>query len=475
MKRYIGLFILTAAVFTQYSCKKQLDALPNDALVEGNTITNQQSANIALNGVYYRFANASSVQTNWLEEEINGGILTGFLDDGINTDADAQNDLGNTAMNDQWGTYYTLVNAANGVIQGVEPLNSSIFSNNRKAQILAEAKFMRAYAHFKLLLWFGQWWNINSNYGVILRNNFITSTNIPQARANVKDTYNFILNDVNTAIDSAADNNGNIYVNKWSAMALKMRVLLSRGQGDDYTQCISIANSIINNGPFKLEANLQDIFYSKGLSSAEVMLGVQPQPSQGAYYYNTSGNYVVRNTYYVATGALDSLLANDPRQAWIVGDTAAYGKGFYFIKYVQPALATTQLSEVAYAFRLSEVYLMEAEALARSGGSLATAKGLLETVMSHAGVTDFTAVDAANTSDALLKQIYYEYVKNFIGEDGQCYWALLRFPLTASSGLTTVTKLRPTITSMDQYILPIPHDEFTSNPLIGNQNPGYSK
>ena len=469
MKKYTGILFTAIFVWVQFGCKKQLDALPNDALVDGNTITSQQTANIALNGVYYRFANASAISTDWLDNEIDGGILTGYMDDGTNTLAEATNVLGKTPMNSEWGKEYTLINAANNVIQGVNKLDDKIFSNNRKQQILAEARCLRAYGHFKLLSWFGQWYDVNSAYGVLLRKDFITSTNFPQARATVKDSYDFILDDINYAIDNAALSGKNINVNKWTAMALKMRVLLNRGQGDDYTQCVTLGDSIISNGPYTLEANLQDIFYSKGLSSNEVMLGIQPQPGQDGYYYNTSGNYVVRSSYYVVTDALNDLLANDPRKTWIIGDAGARGKGYFFIKYVQPSLTTTLISEVAYAFRLSEVYLMEAEAIARSGGSLNTARDLLKTVLAHAGVTDFTAVDAAVTADDLETQLYYEYVRNFIGEDDMYYRALLRFPLA------TVTQLRPTITSKEQYILPIPHDEFTTNPLIGDQNPGYAK
>lgn len=454
----------------QYGCKKQLNALPNDALVDGNAITSQQTANTALNGVYYRFANANATQTNWSKNEIAAGFVTGFLDDGNNTTVESKNNLASSSFSSsEWNADYTIINSANGVITGVNKLSSSIFSAGRKQQILAEARFLRAWAHYKLLNWFGQWWNMNSNYGVVLRDQFITSNNIPKARANVKDTYDFILGDINYAIDSAAVSSSNVYVNKYTAMALKMRVLLNRGQADDYTEVISLANNIINNSPYKLETNLKDIFYTKGLSSTEVMLGIKPQAGQEAYYYNTSGTYVRRSAYYVATPALNTLLTGDPRQAWIIGNAGATKKGFYFIKYVTPSLTTTTTTEVAYAFRLSEIYLMQAEAIARSGGDLNTAKSILKNIMAHAGVVTAPAVDAAVTADDVERQIYYEWVRNFIGEDDMYYWALLRFPPA------TVTQLRPTITTTDQYILPIPHNEFLNNPLIGDQNPGYAK
>ncbi|HEU4551381.1 MAG TPA: RagB/SusD family nutrient uptake outer membrane protein [Chitinophaga sp.] len=476
MKNIITILFAILIVCSQYSCTKQLDAPPKDALVEGNAITNQQTANTALNGVYYRFANATQTATDWGDNEVHAGILTGMLDDGRNTLNEASNILGKTGFNSDWGRYYTLVNAANGVIDQVTALDDNLFSNGRKEQILAEAKFMRAFGTFKVLLFMGQWFDINSKYGALLQDKFITATTYAHARSNVKDSYQFILDDLDYAVHNAALTSSNVYVNKWTAMALKMRVLLSRGQSGDYMQCATLGDSIINFGGYTLEPNTKDIFYTKGLASKEVILAVAPQANQGGYYYNTSGLYVNRSSFYVATSALDSLLTGDPRRQWYIGAENTHKDGtYFFIKYVQPALATTQLSEVAYAIRLAEVYLMTAEATIRSGGSLATAKTLIHAVQATAGITatdntsSYLAVENAGTANALLLQNYYEYVKSFAGEDDQYYFALLRFPLL------TVTTLRPTITSTEQFIYPIPHSEFLNNPLIGDQNPGYSK
>ena len=89
--------------------------------------------------------------------------------------------------------------------------------------------------------------------------------------------------------------------------------------------------------------------------------------------------------------------------------------------------------------------------------------------MSKAGVTDFSAIDNANTSGELLLQIYYETVRSLVGEDGQEWMALLRLDFN------TVKQIKPTILAQTQYILAIPHSEFVYNPQIGDQNPGYSK
>jgi hypothetical protein len=38
-----------------------------------------------------------------------------------------------------------------------------------------------------------------------------------------------------------------------------------------------------------------------------------------------------------------------------------------------------------------------------------------------------------------------------------------------------VLSVKPAITDKNHFILPIPKEEFDKNPMIGDQNPGYSK
>lgn len=454
-----------------FGCKKQLDKLPDNAKVEGNAITDQPSAIVALNGVYFRFANASNTRTDWSVNQIMGGRFSGYLVDATGNGGanDEINAFDNTGYISQWGRYYSLVNAANGVIGAVEGLADNKFVAGKKQQILGEARFLRAYGHFKLLSYFGQWFDVNSAYGVIIQDQFITLTNKDKARGTVKECYDFILTDIDYAIANAPVTGPNVYAGKWTAMALKMRVLLSRGQGDDYAQTVTLANSIINEGPYALEPNLRDLFYTKGLASTEVMLGIKPQANQDQVYENMSGNFIGRSFIYGANQNLINLYNNDPRKAWIIGTQYRTSAFNYFIKFVQPTRISTVVSETAYAFRLTEVYLMQAEAMVRSGGALAPAKTRLKEVLSKSGLTDFTAVDAANTTDELLRQIYLEYVRNMVGEDGIEWMALLRLPFAM------VQQLRPTITNKIQYILPIPKAEFLQNPKTGEQNPGYSR
>ena len=473
MKRIIYV-MLGAVMIAGVACNKELGKLPENAKVDGNTILDQRTSEIALNGVYYRFANvqAENNVTSWMEHEVSPAVFAGYMGYGYGADGAEINNYKNSSFtNVYWNTSYAIINAANGVIKGVTALADNAFTGNRKKQILAEARFMRAYGHFKLLSYFGQWFDLNSPYGALLRNEFVTVGEIAKARSSVKDSYTSILSDLDEAIINAPADNKNIYVTRWAAMALKMRVLMSHGQPVDYPVVTALADSIILNSHYTLEPSMKDLFYVKGLTSPEVILGVQAQQNQESYYYVLSRQYWPgASSLYTAKTALKDLLAGDPRGAWMVGTAnPSTDDSYYFLKYIQQGHNPTQLTETAYAIRLSEVYLLKAEAIVRAGGSLGAARDILKNIMAHAGVTNFAAIDNAVSVNDVLKQLYLETSRNLVGEDGQEWMALLRLPTAL------IAELRPTANDKIKYILPIPHDEFLMNPAIGPQNPGYQQ
>lgn len=477
MKLYT-LFALAAVIITLNACKKELGALPKNSKVESNTILDEGTAQTSLNGVYYNFANASTTKVGWSSHQIQPAEFAGYLGYGYGFGAAEDNLNGNVTIS-YWDECYRTLNAANGLIQGINKLADNKFSGNRKKEILSEAKFLRAYSHFKLLCYFAEWYKPASTQGVLLRDELSTISNIPKARSSVKESYDFILKDLSEASTEGKAENPNYYATKWAGMALKMRVLITRGQSTDYTEVISLANNIIENSPYVLEEKAEDIFHSKGLASAEVILGLKPQANQASDYYSKSAQYWPgASSLYVATGNLKNLYIDDPREAWMIGsDTKSdYSPGtFFFAKYHPENTPVTVVSETDYAIRLTEVYLLKAEAIVRSGGNLAEAKALVHLIQQKAGITatlntsPYMAVESASTAASLLVEIYKETAKSLVAEDGIEWMALLRLPFE------TVKVLKPTINSQTQYVFPVPISEFIYNPSFGEQNTGYAK
>lgn len=466
------MYIFLASLIIVASCNKELGKLPENAKVEGNTIIDQKTAIVGLNGAYYQFANVQSSNnvTSWMINEVIPGYYSGYL--GYGYDGTDEEDNIYNINDDTWWTYsYSIINAANGVIQAVEALADGAFTGNTKKQILSEARFLRAYGHFKLLSYYAEWFDVSSSYGVLLRHELVTLSNISKKRSTVAESYKSIMDDLDYAIANGPDSTSNIYASKWAAMVLKMRVLMSHGQLADHTAVINLANEVINSNKYQLEGKAIDIFRTKGLTSKEVILGVKPQQNQEAYYYNLSRQYWPgASALFVAKTKLKDLLQDDPREAWLIGTANTYTPGtFFFTKYIAQGSTPTVITETAYAIRLSEVSLLKAEAIVRSGGNPADAKNLLKDIMGRGGVTNFQAIDDAATNDELLKQVYFEISRNLVGEDGQDWLALLRMPFSF------VQATKPTITDKIQYILPVPHNELQNNPAFGDQNKCYQR
>jgi hypothetical protein len=470
----LALAILTVML---YACKKELGALPQNAKVDANTVLDQATALTALNGAYYTFANATIAKTGWQNHQTIPGMLAGYLSYGYGTYAEEENRNASFSSH-YWAESYILLNAANGVIKGVNALPDSKFTGNKKREIIAETHFLRAYAHFKLLTFYGEWYKADSQFGALLRDELSALGNISKARSTVKGSYDFILTDLDDVIANGPAANPNYYATKWAGMALKMRVLMSRGATTDYAEIISLANNLIQNSPFVLEPNVQDVFRKNGLASKEVILGIKPQAAQELNVYSKTRQYWPgASSLFTATAGLRILLDNDPRQAWLIGakNPQSLKESYFFTKYIAQGLTGTVVSETDYALRLTEVYLLKAEAIVRSGGSLADAKNVIHQVQEKAGITatvnsiPYFAVENAGTQPALLMEIYKENIKSLVGEDGLEWLALLRLPFE------TVKQLKSTITNQSQYILPVPKTEFLYNPAFGDQNPGYSK
>lgn len=460
------------------SCDKQLSEPPANARVNGTAITDQKSAEVVLNGVYLRFANVSSIvgspnTTQWTNNNVSGGLLSGALIYGFYQGADEINDNANSRhVPALWGYCYKLINEANGLIEGVNILADSKFSENKKNEIIAQARFLRAYGNFKLLMFFGEWFKEDSQYGVLLREELSTLSGIPKKRSTVKESYAAILEDLDFAIEHAPAENPNYYATKWCAMLLKMRVLMNKGIPTDYATVVTLADDIIQHSGYALEGNLKDLFLSKGLASKEVMLSVKPQANQEisfvilsrAYYPGASDSYMCSQFFR-------DLLVADPRGAWMVGpkneESDANPGSYYFTKFIPFGAEPSQLTESIYAMRLSEVYLLKAEALIRGDIDKEKARQTIKLVMSNAGVTNFTSVDDATSTADLLLQNYLEVVRNLTGEDAIEWYTLLRLPIDM------VKQLKPTIASNRQFYFPIPGTELDNNPLFGPQNPGY--
>ena len=121
-------------------------------------------------------------------------------------------------------------------------------------------------------------------------------------------------------------------------------------------------------------------------------------------------------------------------------------------------------------FRLADVMLIKAEALARSGGSLGTALSLVNSVRQRAGADALPSFSANPLDD-----IFNERTREMFWE-GQRRTDLIRFD-KYTSGYNWPFKGGPKA-GMDvaptRALFPLPTTDIVANPnLVGHQNPGY--
>lgn len=475
MKQHIIVVILTITGCFLWGCKKQLSVFPTTSEVDGNVIVDKKSAQTALNGIYYLFANAgfdNNQNPSILWYTVNETIpseLSGMCTYPLGGSEFADHTYNSASYNVDaiWSYGYKIVNAANGFIKNIEPVQS--ISETEKKKMIAEARFLRAFGNQELLFYYGQYQDQSSPYGIILRDEFVTVNDINLPRSSVQEAYKAIIADIDYAIANLDDRNsqGIYYANKWTAMLLKARVLINRRGDGDNAVVINLCKDIIANSAFSLEEHVKDVFLTKGLSSSEVMLGIKPYPNE-TYKYN---QYLY---YYqdIASGLMISMFTGDPRAQWVIQPVfyPYTGSDISAITKYYPGDAATSdpvaIANNSYAMRLTEAYLLEAEAIAASGEGLSEAKSLLKTVLQHAGYSDFSKLDEANTAEEMRVLIIKEEMKNFVAEAGQDWQAIRRLPFA------TLQQLVPTVKSKDLLILPIPQDEIKRNNQI-KQNPGY--
>lgn len=474
-----GAFFTIIAGMT--SCNNQLSALPTQEKVEDNLIVDAASAQVALNGIYYTYANCGTDYYDILSTQCApaqelypadfAGTVVYYQGPYYMETHDMTSLIQFSSF--MWPYFYQVLSAANGVLEQMDKTSESMFTGNRRNEILGEATFMRALAHYNLMHWFTQFWNYDSKYGLLIRTSTVKAGTIAKDRSTVKESYDCILTDLDYAIANCPDTNPNYYANKWIAKGLKARVLMMRGQGTDYADAAAICKDIIDNGPYSLEANLEDIFHSKGLSSTEVMFGIQPKDGQSnvldSYYYRSTAQFYPTDNFL-------ALFDNDPRKDWLFDTqqtTNYYGQtvtATTICKHMTKAskVAST-LEESQYQMRLTEMYLLRAEALVYTSGVNEESKTLLKTVLGHAGITDFSAVDNANTKEELLKQIFNETLRSLFCESGREMDMMMRMPSSI------VTAFNPAYSVENANIMPIPVSEFQYNKGLQEQNPGYSK
>lgn len=370
-----------------------------------------------------------------------------------------------------WATIYTGVASANAIINAPKPDIPAALDDEYN-HILGEAHTLRGLMFFDLVRLYGQHYTFTTgatHLGIPLV--FESDPESQPARNTVAEVYTQVIQDMTTAIgllENTPRGGSTATLSAWSAKALLSRVYLHQ---EDWANAESMANDVIENGPYSLvdNAGYMDMWVNDYGSESIFEISMTENDNRGA---DALGRMYIEEGYgdYLPSNDLYSLIpVGDVRQGYFKVDAnlADDFAPFRLDKY--PSIPGTNNTRVA---RLSEMYLIRAEAAAMQGGAAKEAIAQTDiTTIRQRGLAAAAAVTA--TGQALLDEVALER-RIELAFEGHRLWDLMRkqHDMVRTQCTSTVPAACTVTYPDDRFVLPIPANEQDANPNI-EPNPGY--
>ena len=185
MKKYIKYCLMAGMFsFTFASCSLlgPIDDIhPENVLDDETVITDARSAAIAVNGIYDGWRSKSSIYNAMF---LRTGVLQSSTVSGARSFMNGDIQDNNVIVEETYIYLYYIINQANSVLKAldkdVKGLSAEDNLNYQK-----EAKFNRAMANFMLLRLYGEFWNLDSQYGIVLNDEPVRD-NVSKKRSTVR-------------------------------------------------------------------------------------------------------------------------------------------------------------------------------------------------------------------------------------------------------------------------------------------------
>lgn len=354
----------------------------------------------------------------------------------------------NFHVEDNWVAIYNVVNVANSVIGKVPELG---LSESDEARLMGTAYFLRGLAFFDALRQYGEFFDASSTYGIPLP--LVASGEIQETgRSTVAQSYIQIEEDLQNAIDLLSDSGDKFFASSGAAQALKARVHLYQ---EEYDMAEQLASAVIANSNYSLLDDYNEIYTSEGSAESifELNFIALEDPSAWAIeMYISPPEVTVSDDMISFFDPANSSDTERGQQFEVVGS---------FIRCTKYGSEPADEGGNTILLRLSEMYLIRAEALARGSNDPTAALADINVVRSRAGLTDLTAANV--TSESELIDVLLEERRAEFAFEGHYWFDLVRTGrLESTRGLESFRR-----------IFPIPQREIniTDGTLV--QNPEY--
>ncbi len=390
MKKIIYILLLT---ITFSSCQKWLDIKPEGEVPEDEAVKNQEDLNRILNSSYDAAANHYSGRIQFFNELLGDNLekpQSGFTVPIYQRTTNYFNSDVSSLYNDMYHVIFRLNFLLEKVKDGSIKVDDAF-----KVRASAEARFLRAMVHFDIVRLWAQPYGFTSNNthpGIVIRDNLNTQS---EARSSVADVYAFIIADLNAAIEDLPESNS-VYATKDAAKALLAKV---RFQSNDFTNTVILCNELLAKYPLDTTLNR----FENALSSPEkifafVSTGVGD--NRASTYIN---NYRVVNPTNPPPNRLSKSLYLEA-----TADTADKRSKYYLIFNAGESSETYGITKFNFDYLSnpisysSQLVLMRAEALLKSGGSTTQALADVNAIIERAyGNKNYNVPDGTNINDVL--------------------------------------------------------------------------
>ena len=397
-----------------------------------------------------------------------------------------------SSSNVAWKSPYIVIGRANRIIAAAEggALSDAAEAKATIDQYAAEAKVLRALAHFDLVRIYGKPYTEDqgASLGVPLVTGVLES-NAKPARSTVAEVYAQVVKDLTEAISSnaLATETEPGYVSVWGAKAILSRVYLNMG---DYANALSVAEDIIKKSGAALWTRDQyfKAWDASTPNESEFLFRLNVAGSTDNNDLNGIGNLQQREGYkeMVATKKFVDMLTSDPKDvrndmflpATAAKEVATYGTNKVFLNKLRGQGGNLRNVTIVPIIRLSEVYLTAAECAFRNNDKTKAVEYLNDLVKNRTT----TEASLATVDNITLERILIERRKELIGK-GQRYFDALRNNETITRYTSEADKgwhktLSKEAQSFDRdyfkAIAAIPQAEINANPNI-KQNTGYGE
>lgn len=447
---YIFSFFLLAGLT---GCDDALDVdLPSNQLSSSTVYQSDVTAEAAVNGIYQ-----SMVESAYYNDM--HSVLGQTSDELVPTTGIANvyssNEIpeNNGSMSSMWSQFYKTIYNANNVIEGIS--KSTTLNPAKSKQWLAEAKFLRAYAHFYLT-------NLWGNVPLILTTNIDVTALAPQTAQDA--VYAQIVLDLTDASKDLPVNYDNydderIRATKWAAETLLARVNLYLGK---WNEADAHASAVINqNDTYKIVTGLTDTNNPFIADNEEAIL--QIPYFNVTYTYEGSSVFTTGGTFLLRKGNALFETGDARKTNWTldITDRANVFLGIAPYKYKNDF--NDSPAERSTILRLAELYLIRAEARVKLN-NITGAQEDINVIRNRALLESTSLTDPTQLSDLIA----LERQREFFAECGHRWLDLKRTGKLDE----TLSVLADKIWKTTDNLYPIPEDAIRSNPFL-IQNTGY--